>query len=71
MTMVEQLHAVRDQYEHDGYVIVRNVIDAALAAEACDHIDWLRECHPDLRPEQLHDQLMTNDALWVLAGQAA
>lgn len=65
MTMVEQSSSVRDHYEQRGYVAVRDVVDADLVAEARDHIDWLRERHPDLRPEQLHDELMTDDPFWV------
>ncbi len=59
------LTGIRDQYDRDGYVIVRNVIDAGLVEEARHHIDWLLERNPGLRPEQLHHNLMTQDAFWV------
>lgn len=51
-----------EQYEQEGYVIVRNVLDADLVAEGRDHIDWLLQKNPHLRPEQLGHQMMTQDA---------
>ncbi len=54
-----------EQYEQQGYVIVRDVLDADLIAEGRDHIDWLQKKNPDLRPEQLDHFLMTRDAFWV------
>lgn len=54
-----------DHYNREGYVIVRNVLDEALIAEARDHIDWLLEKNPELRPEQLDHELITKDAFWV------
>ncbi len=56
---------LRRQYEQDGYVIVRNAIDADLAAEAVRHCGWLMERHPDLRPEDLHHGLVADDPFWV------
>ncbi|MBT4097034.1 MAG: phytanoyl-CoA dioxygenase family protein [Gemmatimonadetes bacterium] len=55
----------RAHYERDGYAIYRGVIDAGLVAEASDHVDWLLANNPGLRPEQLHNNLMTNDPFWV------
>lgn len=63
--LTEQLSNVREQYERDGYVIVRNVIDADLAQEARNHVEWLLEKNPGTRPEQLHHTLMTVDPFWV------
>ncbi len=54
-----------DQYAKDGYVIVRDVIDQDLVAEARSHIEWLIEKNPDTRPENLDHHLMTQDAFWV------
>lgn len=54
-----------DQYNREGFVIVPDVLDAALVAEARDHIDWLMQKNPGLRPEQLGHFLMTEDAFWV------
>lgn len=54
-----------DRYERDGYLVFPEVIDAALVEEARSHIDWLMARHPDLRPEQLGHDLMTDDPFWV------
>lgn len=59
------LAGIRETYDRDGYVIVRNVIDAGLVEEARHHVDWLLARNPGLRPEQLHHNLMTKDAFWV------
>jgi len=56
---------LRSQYDRDGYVIARNVIDTDLLGEVRQHIDWLMAKHPELRPEQLGHTLMTHDAFWV------
>jgi ectoine hydroxylase-related dioxygenase (phytanoyl-CoA dioxygenase family) len=61
----KQLDTVQDQYERDGYVVVRGVVDPALVEEAKRHVDWLLEKHPGTRPEQLHNNLMTDDPFWV------
>ncbi len=58
-------HALKEQYDRDGYVIYENVIDADLVRETSDHVDWLLEKNPGIRPEQLHNNLMTNDPFWV------
>jgi ectoine hydroxylase-related dioxygenase (phytanoyl-CoA dioxygenase family) len=53
------------QFNRDGYVIFRNVLDADLIAEANAHIDWLQEQHPELRPENLRHDLVPRDPFWV------
>jgi phytanoyl-CoA hydroxylase len=57
--------AEKEQYDQDGYAVYRHVIDADLVAEASDHVDWLLQQNPGLRPEQLHNHLMTHDPFWV------
>jgi phytanoyl-CoA hydroxylase len=57
--------ALKEQYDRDGYAIYENVIDADLVREASDHVDWLLQKNPELRPEQLHNNLMTDDPFWV------
>lgn len=54
-----------DQYNRDGYVIVRNVLDAALIQEASDHVEWLMKNNPGRRPEQLWQDLIPNDPFWL------
>jgi phytanoyl-CoA hydroxylase len=57
--------SAREQYERDGYALFPDVLDADLIREASDHVAWLQEQNPDLRPEQFHNWLMTNDPFWV------
>lgn len=52
---------LRKSYDEQGYVIVRNAIDADLAAETAEHVHWLGRKYPDVRPEQLHHHLLVND----------
>jgi ectoine hydroxylase-related dioxygenase (phytanoyl-CoA dioxygenase family) len=59
------LENIRRQFDEEGCVVVRNVIDAALVEEVRRHIDWLRERNPGLRPEQLHHHLIQHDPFWV------
>lgn len=54
-----------DQYNRDGYVIARKVIDADLIREASDHVEWLTKKNPDRRPEQLWQDLIPHDPFWV------
>jgi phytanoyl-CoA hydroxylase len=59
------LENIRRQFDEEGYVVVRNVIDLGLVEEVRRHIDWLREKNPGLRPEQLGHLLMQHDPFWV------
>ncbi|MBN8587294.1 MAG: phytanoyl-CoA dioxygenase family protein [Rhodothermia bacterium] len=60
---------VKQQYETEGYLIYRDVIDKALAEETRQHVFWLLEQHPESRPEQLHHNMLVNDPfMWRLAG---
>ena len=52
-------------YRLDGYVIVREGIDADLVAEAQQHVHWLIKENPGVRPEQLHAHLAVNDPFWI------
>ena len=62
---MQDLQGIRDAYEHDGYVVVRDVLDAELVGEARAHIDWLLAKHPNIRPEQLGHTLVHDDPFWV------
>jgi ectoine hydroxylase-related dioxygenase (phytanoyl-CoA dioxygenase family) len=59
------LSGLRQQYEKDGYVIVRGAIDADLVREARDHVRWLIARNPGVRPEQFHAHLAQSDPFWV------
>ena len=52
---------LRQEYDENGYVIVRTAIDPDLAAESVDHVHWLLEKNPGTRPEQLHHNLLAHD----------
>jgi phytanoyl-CoA hydroxylase len=53
--------ALRQEYDCNGYVLAREVIDPALASETVDHVHWLIEKNPDVRPENLHHRILVND----------
>ncbi len=55
------MSTLRQEYDENGYVIVRNAIDADLARETAEHVHWLRKKYPDTRPEQFHHDLLVND----------
>lgn len=58
-------HDVLGEYERDGYVIFRDVIDADLLQEVNAHVGWLQDRHPDVRPEHLGHVYMRDDPFWV------
>lgn len=59
------MSAQQQRFARDGYAIYRQVLDAGLVQEARDHVVWLLERNPGLRPEHLHAHLMRNDPFWV------
>ena len=63
--MSTSMSAQQQQFARDGYAIYRQVLDAGLVQEARDHVVWLLERNPGLRPEQLHHHLMRHDPFWV------
>ncbi|MBK7257213.1 MAG: phytanoyl-CoA dioxygenase family protein [Ignavibacteriae bacterium] len=56
---------LKEIYDREGYVVVREAIDSALVEEAQRHVHWLLEKNPGVRPEQLHAHLAWNDPFWV------
>ena len=48
-----------------GFQIHRQVLDGALVTEARQHIQWLTEQHPELRPENFGHTLVADDPFWV------
>ena len=55
------LTTLQQQYDEKGYVIVRKAIDADLAGETAEHVHWLAQRNPDVRPERfMHDMLVTD-----------
>jgi ectoine hydroxylase-related dioxygenase (phytanoyl-CoA dioxygenase family) len=61
----DTLQSLRQKYDTDGYCVAHNVIDPGLVQEVRDHVDWLAKKHPEARPEQYHNWMMTHDAFWV------
>ncbi len=59
------MSSAREQFETEGYVVFRDVLDADLVAEANAHVDWLMRKHPDTRPELLGHTLVKDDPFWV------
>ena len=57
--------SLKSTFDTDGYVIARNVLDADLMAEASDHVDWLIDQNPHLRPENLGHTLVPDDPFWL------
>ena len=52
---------ILETFDRDGYVIIRNAIDPALAEELEDHVHWLDKKHDDLRPESFHHGVLIHD----------
>jgi phytanoyl-CoA hydroxylase len=55
----------RSEYDRNGYVIVRGVLDGDLVDEGRQHVQWLLEQHPETRPENLDTGLVKDDPFWV------
>jgi phytanoyl-CoA hydroxylase len=52
---------VKKQYEREGYVVFRNVIDDELVRETDEFVDWLLQKHPDIQPEHLNSYMMRDE----------
>lgn len=52
---------LRKEYDQNGYTIAHNAIDPDLAEETAQHVQWLIEKHPGVRPERLHHNLLAHD----------
>ena len=59
------LQGISTDYDRDGFVIVRHVLEAGLVLELDRHIDWLMDRHPELQPEGLGHWLIADDPFWV------
>ena len=65
MTATAESKSTCPQYDEQGYVVVRNVLDSDLIGEASNHVEWLMKNNPGRRPEQLWQDLVANDPFWV------
>ena len=52
---------VKEQYERDGFAIIKNVISTGLANEIQNHVTWLSKKYPDTRPEAFHHNMLIHD----------
>lgn len=60
---------LKQEYDEKGYVIVRKAVDADLARETAEHVHWLAERHPDIRPERFgHNMLVSDPFMQRLVG---
>jgi ectoine hydroxylase-related dioxygenase (phytanoyl-CoA dioxygenase family) len=56
---------LKEQYDRDGFVIVRHALDQELMLEAQSHVEWLIARNPGVRPEQFHAHLAKGDPFWI------
>mgnify|MGYP000215098519 CR=1 FL=1 len=56
---------LKEQYERNGYLLFPQVLDKDLMDEAKEHVEWLQRKFPELRPEQLHTDLIKDDPFWL------
>jgi phytanoyl-CoA hydroxylase len=56
---------LQQQFDEEGYVLARQVIDQELVEEGRSHVSWLMKRHPDLRPENLGHTLLATDPFWI------
>lgn len=59
------MQTILEQYEEQGYVIRRGVLDEALMREAQEHVLHLMKRRPDLPPEKLENIHFADDPFWI------
>ena len=52
---------IKKEYDQHGYSIIRNVIDPKLSKEIVNHVKWIKNNNPDIRPEAFHHNMLIND----------
>ena len=55
------LDKIKTFYEDNGFAIVKNLFDSDFSKEIEDHIKWLQNKYPKIRPEAFHHNLLIND----------
>ena len=53
--------SINQLYELNGYAIIRDVIKPKLVKEVQNHVAWLQNKYPKVRPEAFHHDLLVND----------
>ncbi|QGQ95117.1 phytanoyl-CoA dioxygenase family protein [Paenibacillus psychroresistens] len=61
----DQLKLTKEGFEQAGYALFPNVLDNGLMNEAKQHIEWLIEKNPHIRPESLGTNLVKDDPFWL------
>lgn len=56
---------LREHFDLHGYCVVRQVLDPELIRIAGEHVEWLIQRNPEVRPESLHHHLMWDDPFWI------
>ncbi len=57
---------IREHYDENGYVIVRDVVDAELLDEMRQHLDWLLARHPEMQNLQIIPPILAaSDPFWM------
>ena len=52
---------LKDDYDKNGFVIVRNLMDQDLVLELENHVYWLGKKYPNIHPESFHHDLLVHD----------
>ncbi len=52
---------MKKEYDQNGYSIIRNIIDSKLAEEIVEHVKWLKNKNPNIRPEAFHHHMLISD----------
>ena len=53
--------SINKLYEENGYLIIPDIIDSDLVKEVQNHVMWLQNKYPKVRPEAFHHDLLVND----------
>jgi len=61
----DRVREAHDHYRERGYTKVEAAVDDTLVERGRRHIDWLLEENPDMRPEQLTQELVRTDPFWM------
>lgn len=63
--MADENTRLVEQYNRDGFIVLRNVLDPQLIDECRQHVDFLLKKFPSIPQEHLHHPIMRNDPFWV------
>ena len=55
------IETLKQEYDKNGYAIIRDVIEPELVSEVESHVHWLSKKYPKTRPEAFHHDLLVHD----------